>query len=150
MNPWPHAFTCVRRTAGQEDRAAAKRAQNAGVLARRQPSRLGRMTSSDSAPEGMKPRPVVDRLPRYAAGKPPADIEGLTNYKLSSNENPLPPIPAVLQAIAEQTDINRYPDPLSTKLRAALSEFLGVPAEDIVTGQGSLGALNQILATFAG
>ncbi len=42
---------------------------------------------------------------------PPAAIEGLTSYKLSSNENPLPPIPAVLQAIADQTDINRYPDP---------------------------------------
>lgn len=108
------------------------------------------MTSSDAAPEGIRPRPVVDRLPRYAAGKPPASIEGLTSYKLSSNENPLPPIPAVLQAIAGQTDINRYPDPLSSKLRDALAEFLDVPADDIVTGAGSLGALNQILSTFAG
>lgn len=108
------------------------------------------MTSTDAAPGGIAPRPVVARLPRYAAGKPPAAIEGLTSYKLSSNENPLPPIPAVLQAIAEQTDINRYPDPLSTKLRVALSSFLDVPVEDIVTGAGSLGALNQVLAAFAG
>ncbi|MBT2512396.1 histidinol-phosphate transaminase [Arthrobacter sp. ISL-30] len=108
------------------------------------------MTSSDVAPEGIMPRPVLDRLPRYAAGKPPVEIPGLTSYKLSSNENPLPPIPAVLQAIAGQTDINRYPDPLCTKLRMALAEFLDVPADDIVTGAGSLGALNQILAAFAG
>jgi len=108
------------------------------------------MTSPENSAAGIRPRPVVDMLPRYAAGKPPAVVEGLTSYKLSSNENPLPPIPAVLQAIADQTDFNRYPDPLSTKLRGALAEFLDIPAEDIVTGAGSLGALNQILVTFAG
>ena len=32
----------------------------------------------------------------------------------------------------------------------ALARFLDVPAEDIVTGAGSLGALNQLLTTFAG
>ncbi|MDQ5863134.1 MAG: histidinol-phosphate transaminase, partial [Actinomycetota bacterium] len=85
-----------------------------------------------------------------AAGKPPVAVDGLASYKLSSNENPLPPIPAVVEAIARQTDFNRYPDPLSSKLRAALAGFLDVPAEDIVTGAGSLGALNQLLATFAG
>lgn len=108
------------------------------------------MTSSENPAGGIRPRPVVDLLPRYAAGKPPVPVEGLVSYKLSSNENPLPPIPAVQQAIAGRTDFNRYPDPLSSKLRGALADFLGVPAEDIVTGAGSLGALNQLLATFAG
>ncbi|NUP59026.1 MAG: histidinol-phosphate transaminase [Pseudarthrobacter sp.] len=108
------------------------------------------MTPSETRTGGIMPRPVLDRLPRYAAGKPPAAVEGLASYKLSSNENPLPPIPAVVDAIARQTDFNRYPDPLSSRLRTVLAEFLGVPAEDIVTGAGSLGALNQILAAFAG
>jgi histidinol-phosphate aminotransferase len=108
------------------------------------------MTSSETLAGGIPPRPVVGRLPRYAAGKPPAAVDGLTSYKLSSNENPLQPLPAVIEAIAQQTDFNRYPDPVSTKLRAALAGFLNVPAEDIVTGAGSLGALNQILAAFAG
>src|SRR6478609_5842277 len=112
--------------------------------------RLEAMTSPETRAGGIAPRPVLDRLPRYAAGKPPAAVSGLASFKLSSNENPLPPIPAVLEAIARQDDFNRYPDPLSTKLRAALAGFLGVPAEDIVTGAGSLGALNQILAAFAG
>ncbi|MCH6468722.1 histidinol-phosphate transaminase [Sinomonas terrae] len=96
------------------------------------------------------PRPVVGRLPKYAAGKPPAPVEGLESFKLSSNENPLPPLPAVLEAIAAETAINRYPDPVASSLRARLADFLGVPAEDIVTGGGSLGALNQLLAAFAG
>src|SRR6478735_280682 len=72
-------------------------------------SRLVGMTSSENPAGGIRPRPVVDLLPRYAAGKPPVPVEGLTSYKLSSNENPLPPIPAVQQAIAAQTDFNRYP-----------------------------------------
>jgi histidinol-phosphate aminotransferase len=108
------------------------------------------MTSSETLAGGIRPRPVVGRLPRYAAGKPPVDVAGMVSYKLSSNENPLPPLPAVVEAIANQTDFNRYPDPLSSKLRSALAEFLDVPADDIVTGAGSLGALNQLLGAFAG
>ena len=89
-------------------------------------------------------------MPRYTAGKPPVVIDGLQSYKLSSNENPYPPLPSVLKAITDSANVNRYPDPLSTALRTELSAFLDVPAEDIVTGGGSLGALNQLLATFAG
>ncbi|MHA7285496.1 histidinol-phosphate transaminase [Arthrobacter sp. MDT3-44] len=103
-----------------------------------------------SGPAGIRPRGVLGKLPRYAAGKPPVVVEGLESFKLSSNENPLPPLPAVLEAIASETSINRYPDPLTTALRTELAGYLGVPATDIVTGAGSLGALNQILATFAG
>lgn len=96
------------------------------------------------------PRRVLGKLPRYAAGKPPVVIQGLQSYKLSSNENPLTPLPAVLEAISSQTHINRYPDTMTTALRSELSAFLDVPAEDIVAGAGSLGALNQVLSTFAG
>lgn len=92
----------------------------------------------------------MGRLPRYAAGKPPAAVTGLSSFKLSSNENPLPPLPEVTAAIAARTDFNRYPDPLCTRLRTALAAFLDVPADDIVTGAGSLGALNQVLTAFAG
>lgn len=95
-------------------------------------------------------RPVFDTLPSYAAGKPPVPVEGLTRYKLSSNENPLGPVPEVARVLAEFDAVHRYPDPLSTALRTALAGQLGVDAEDIVTGAGSLGALNQILKTFAG
>lgn len=95
-------------------------------------------------------RPVFNTLPSYAAGKPPTPVEGLTQYKLSSNENPLGPVPEVARVLAEFATAHRYPDPLSTALRQKLSARLGVDADDIVTGAGSLGALNQILKTFAG
>lgn len=109
------------------------------------------MTTENPVPlKAVQPRAIIDRMPKYAAGKPPRQIPGLDAYKLSSNENPQPPIPEVMDAIRAQLEINRYPDPLSTKLRLALAEFLSVPAEHIVTGAGSLGALTQILAAFAG
>lgn len=98
----------------------------------------------------VQPRPVVGSLPKYAAGKPPEEVSGLESFKLSSNENPLGPVPAVLEVLRNATDIHRYPDSVSTRLRNALGVFLGVPPEDVVTGAGSLGALNQILAAFAG
>ncbi|BAS11602.1 histidinol-Phosphate aminotransferase [Arthrobacter sp. Hiyo4] len=46
--------------------------------------------TSEILPGEIRPRPVVSRLPRYAAGKPPVAVDGLASYKLSSNENPLP------------------------------------------------------------
>lgn len=106
--------------------------------------------SHSEEPTSIPVRPVFDTLPNYAAGKPPAPVEGLTRYKLSSNENPLGPVPEVARVLAEFDAVHRYPDPLSTALRTALAGQLGVDAEDIVTGAGSLGALNQILKTFAG
>lgn len=103
------------------------------------------MTSSS-----IDPRAAVAALPTYAAGKPPAPAPGLTPYKLSSNENPLGPVPAAAEAVAAVTTLHRYPNPAAEALRAALSHRLDVPAEDIVTGTGSLGALTQIISAFAG
>lgn len=99
---------------------------------------------------GPQPRPVLNQLPAYAAGKPPVTVPGLTPYKLSSNENPLPPLPGVLEGIASATAVNRYPDTLCSDLRNELAPLLDVPADDIVTGAGSLGALMQVLAAYAG
>ncbi|MEX3610526.1 histidinol-phosphate transaminase [Rothia sp. LK2588] len=105
------------------------------------------MTASTDTPQ---PRPVFSTLPKYAAGKPPVPVAGLTQYKLSSNENPWGPVPEVSRVLADFDRVHRYPDPLSTRLREALARHLHVSVEDIVTGAGSLGALTQILATFAG
>lgn len=111
--------------------------------------RIGSMTQLTQT-DGVRPRPVFSRLPKYSAGKPPAAVEGLERFKLSSNENPFGPVASVAQVLADFDTAHRYPDPLSTALRTSLGEHLGVDPEDIVTGAGSLGALNQILATFAG
>lgn len=74
----------------------------------------------------------------------------MESFKLSSNENPFPPLPEVLAAMSDVEAVNRYPEPTAAPVRAALAGLLGIPAEDIVTGTGGLGAFNQILAAFAG
>ncbi|NUL44519.1 histidinol-phosphate transaminase [Cellulosimicrobium funkei] len=101
-------------------------------------------------PLPIRPRPVLSQLPAYAAGKPAAPVEGLTPYKLSSNENAYGPVPAVRAVMERFTGVGRYPDPLSTALRERLGEHLQISPQDIVTGAGSLGALTQIIATYAG
>lgn len=110
------------------------------------------MTHNSDSPsaEAVRPRSAIGRLPVYRAGKAPSTVEGLTSYKLSSNENPLPPIPAVQKVIAEEAAYNRYPDPATVQLRTAIAETFGIDPLDVVPGQGSLGALNQVLSTFAG
>lgn len=96
------------------------------------------------------PRDAVAALPAYAAGKPPKPAAGLTPYKLSSNENPLGPVPAAARAAAEAAGLHRYPNPGGEALREALADHLRVPFDDIVTGTGSLGALTQLISAFAG
>jgi histidinol-phosphate aminotransferase len=92
-------------------------------------------------------RPTLDAIPAYVPGKPAQPHPGLTTYKLSSNENPYPPLPAV-QAVVEQAaaSMNRYPDMFATGLVQAIADHLGVPAECVATGTGSVGVLGQIVA----
>ena len=87
------------------------------------------MTQNPHSP-APQPRPVFSQLPAYSAGKPAAKVEGLEQYKLSSNENPFGPVASVAEVLSSFDQVHRYPDPLSTELRTKLSEQLGVDAED--------------------
>ena len=96
-----------------------------------------------------QPRPNVLAIPAYVAGKPPVARPGLTSYKLSSNENPYPPLPGVLEAATEAAaQMNRYPDMGSTALYAALGEAMGVPVEDLAAATGSVGLIYQLVNAF--
>src|SRR4249919_1789956 len=98
---------------------------------------------------GPQPRACVSQIPAYVAGKPPVPRPGLTTYKLSSNENPYPPLPGVLEAVAATADVmNRYPDMGCTALYAALSDRLGVPTESLAAGTGSVAVLYHLLQAF--
>lgn len=95
------------------------------------------------------PRAHIDRIPTYVPGKPPTPRDGLTTYKLSSNENPYPPLPGVLEAAeAAVAVMNRYPDMGTTALYEALSRRLGVPVSDLVAATGSVALVYQLLAAF--
>ena len=90
-------------------------------------------------------RPDVAELPAYVPGQRPA--AGAAAYKLSSNENPYPPLPGVVAAVADAAaDLNRYPDMYATELVDALGERLGVGGERVVVGNGSVAVLETLLA----
>ena len=58
---------------------------------------------------------------------------------LASNESPDPPLPQVVDAITRAArGLNRYPDPSNARLRGALSDRYGVPANRIAIGNGSV------------
>ena len=84
------------------------------------------MTRRDHA-AAPTPRDVAS-IPAYVAGKPPEPRPGQQVYKLSSNENPYPPLPGVVEAAeAAVAAMNRYPDMGNSALYDALAERLGVP-----------------------
>ncbi|MFK0160465.1 histidinol-phosphate transaminase [Streptomyces sp. NPDC090493] len=93
-------------------------------------------------------RADVTGLPRYIPGRPaPSDLVD----KLSSNENPYPPLPSVRAAMLEELGrVNRYPDPASSELVTQLSTALAVPPEHLVPGTGSLGVTRDLLRAAAG
>lgn len=95
-------------------------------------------------------RKAIGALPTYKAGKKAQAVAGLEAFKLSSNENPLPPLSGIIEVINNAAlDVNRYPDPLTTELTAALAKRFDVPAECIATGTGSVGVCQQIVQAVA-
>jgi histidinol-phosphate aminotransferase len=98
---------------------------------------------------GPQPRPNVARIPTYVAGKPPTVRPGMTSYKLSSNENPYPPLPGVVAAAHRAVDaMNRYPDMGNTLLYDALAARLAVPVEHLAAATGSVALIYQLLTAY--
>src|SRR3954469_14177549 len=96
-----------------------------------------------------QPRDCISQIPAYVAGKPPRARDGLTTYKLSSNENPYPPLPGVVEAAtAAAEQMNRYPDMGNAALYEALSDKLGVPADHLALATGSVALVYQLVQAF--
>lgn len=88
------------------------------------------------------PRAALDGIPVYRAGRPATDDA----LKLSSNENPFPPLPGVIErATSRLSHINRYPDAGCTLLYDALAKRFGLPAERFAAGTGSVAVLFSLL-----
>jgi histidinol-phosphate aminotransferase len=91
-------------------------------------------------------RSVLDDVAAYKPGKPPERTDGRPSFKLSSNENPYPPLPGVLAAATEAAaNMNRYPDMGALPLLEALSERFDVPVTDLAIGTGSVAVLYHLL-----
>ncbi|WP_105970281.1 histidinol-phosphate transaminase [Streptomyces geranii] len=97
-----------------------------------------------------KLRAELEGIPTYKPGRPAA-ADGPVAYKLSSNENPYPPLPGVLETVtAAAGSFNRYPDMACTGLMNELAERFAVPVSHIATGTGSVGVAQQLVQSTSG
>ena len=102
--------------------------------------------------ENIRPRACLSSLPAYVPGEPAPD-DGVTRYKVSSNESPFGPVPAVLDAaVAAMAGINRYPDMGVVALRERVAEAFsaqdGAPQVDpsqIVVSSGSVAVSGDLV-----
>jgi histidinol-phosphate aminotransferase len=91
-------------------------------------------------------RSAIAGLPTYTAGKPAPHTSHAPSFKLSSNENPFPPLPGVIEATAAAVArMNRYPDIANSEMTHALSSRLGVAGEQLAFGTGSVAVLYHLL-----
>jgi len=89
-------------------------------------------------------RPEIASIVPYRQGRTAAEDA----FKLSSNENPFPPLPAVLEAIADAS-VNRYPEGSAAALRDRLGARYGVSPEQVQVGAGSVSVLAQLISAAA-
>lgn len=89
----------------------------------------------------------IRRMTGYAYGEQPDDASVI---KLNTNENPLPPSPAVAKALAEfdAAGLRRYPPATAREFRLLAARRLGVDAEQIVVTNGGDEALRLAVTTF--
>lgn len=89
-------------------------------------------------------RAAVRAMPAYVPGA--RSVDGAPVAKLSSNENPFGPHPAVLAAINDAArGVNRYPDMYARDLVEALGNLHAWPAAGVVAGNGSVAVLAHVL-----
>lgn len=124
-----------------------------------EPVDVERLTMTDSSPSpsaaqattaGSEPvlREVVSQLPGYVAGR---RASGALTAALASNESHYDPLPEVLEtAQTAATRMNRYPDMGAVELRERIAQFLSVNLDEVSVGPGSVGVLQQILASTCG
>lgn len=94
----------------------------------------------------VKLRPEIVAMPAYRQGKAVAG-----GFKLSSNENPFPPLDGVLQAAQAAAEVlHRYPNGHAPELSERLAEKFGVHPEQVIVGAGSVSLLAQLVIAAAG
>lgn len=94
--------------------------------------------------------PGIMDIAAYVPGKSKGP-EGVKVHKLSSNETPLGPSPAAIEAYRNLAgSLELYPDGAATALREAVAERYGLNADHIVCGAGSDELLSLIAQAYLG
>lgn len=94
-------------------------------------------------------RKNIEAAEGYIPGEQPTDPAVI---KLNTNENPYPPSPRVMEAVAgiDPEQLRRYPHPLANPFRDKAAEIFGVSRDMIVCGNGMDDILNMTVRAFSG
>src|SRR5476649_752039 len=93
-------------------------------------------------------RPNIRAMAGYTPGEQPQE-DGIV--KLNTNENPYPPSPRALEAMADilRSDrLRKYPDPMGTAFRKTAGALFGVDPDGILIGNGSDDILTILTRAF--
>jgi histidinol-phosphate aminotransferase len=93
-------------------------------------------------------RPNIRAMAGYTPGEQP---QGDGFVKLNTNENPYPPSPRVVAAIADflKSDrLRKYPDPLGTAFRRTAGALYGIDPDGVLCGNGSDDILTILTRAF--
>ncbi|MHC4739571.1 MAG: histidinol-phosphate transaminase [Planctomycetota bacterium] len=92
-------------------------------------------------------RDNIEKAKGYEPGFQPKDGEVL---KLNTNENPYPPSPKALEALAgiKPEQLRRYPDPVGNEFRRAAAEVNGVSPDFVICCNGGDDLLTMAFRAF--
>jgi histidinol-phosphate aminotransferase len=93
-------------------------------------------------------RPTIRAMTGYTPGEQPRQGEVI---KLNTNENPYPPSPRVLEAVAAALTgdrLRKYPDPVGTHFRQVAGRVLDVDPDGVLIGNGSDDVLTILTRAF--
>lgn len=111
-------------------------------------STLGKVSPTTEPP--IRVRPEILAVPPYRQGAVPTR----PGFKLSSNENPFPPLPAVEAALIAETGVHRYAGAAMPELRSAIGARFGLDEADaqesVHLAPGSVAILYQLIQAVAG
>lgn len=89
-------------------------------------------------------RNSLQAIPAYKQGATPGEHDKA--FKLSSNENPFAPLPAVTTELAKLLgSINEYPNAAAPELVSMLAERFDIASECIALGAGSVEVAGQLI-----
>ncbi|HYU17226.1 MAG TPA: histidinol-phosphate transaminase [Chloroflexota bacterium] len=109
-----------------------------------------------SQPEVARPgvRRCVEEMAAYAGPEDPGELAARLGrpvdsiVKLDANENPYGPSPLVSEALSQFDSYHIYPDSAQREDRAVLAEYLGVPPEHLMLGNGSDEIIDLLMRAF--
>ena len=99
-------------------------------------------------------RASVARIASYAGPEDPGQLaERLGRpvdsiVKLDANENPFGPSPLVTEALSQYSTYHVYPDAAQREARRALSDYVGLPPEHLMLGNGADELIDLLMRAY--